>query len=74
MLVFLVNLVYSLAIARTPSPQNPWRSRGLEFQLPVPIPEHDFDRIPTIQGGPYDYGLPDAVPALGNGADPGALR
>ena len=42
--------------------------------LPVPIPEHDFDRIPTIQGGPYDYGLPDAVPALGNGADPGALR
>ena len=74
MLVFLVNLVYSLAIARIPAPQNPWRSRGLEFQLPVPIPEHDFDRIPTIRGGPYDYGLPDAVPAIGNGGDGGTTR
>ncbi len=67
MLVFLYNLVYSLAIARIPAPRNPWSSRGLEFQLPVPIPEHDFDEIPIIQSGPYDYGMPDAPPIIANG-------
>jgi cytochrome c oxidase subunit I len=62
MLVFLVNLVYSMVIARKPAEANPWQSRGLEFQLPTPIPVTNFETTPVIQSDPYDYGVPDAVP------------
>jgi cytochrome c oxidase subunit 1 len=72
MLVFLYNFVYSLLFARVPAPQNPWRSRSLEWQLPSPVPVHNFDRIPVISGDPYDYGsqtplaAPTPAPAGGN--------
>jgi cytochrome c oxidase subunit 1 len=62
MLVFLVNLVYSMIIARRPAPANPWHSRGLEFQVPTPVPVKNFERTPVIVGSPYDYGVPDAPP------------
>ena len=62
MLVFLVNLVYSMVIAREPAVANPWQSRGLEFQLPTPVPVTNFETTPVIQSDPYDYGVPDAVP------------
>ena len=56
MLVFLYNLVYSQLFARVPAGANPWNSKSLEFQLPSPVPVHDFDRIPVIVGDPYGYG------------------
>jgi cytochrome c oxidase subunit 1 len=62
MLVFLVNLVYSMVIARKPALANPWQSRGLEFQLPTPVPVRNFETTPVIQSDPYDYGVPGAVP------------
>jgi cytochrome c oxidase subunit 1 len=62
MLVFLVNLVYSMVIARVPAEANPWRSRGIEFQLPTPVPVTNFERTPVIQADPYGYGEPNAVP------------
>jgi cytochrome c oxidase subunit 1 len=74
MLVFLVNLVYSMVFARVPAEANPWASRSIEFQLPSPVPVHNFDRIPTITGDPYGYGetpapvgvpSPAAVPSRG---------
>ena len=52
MLVFLYNLVYSQLFARVRAPANPWGSKSLEFQLPSPVPVHDFDRIPVILGRP----------------------
>jgi cytochrome c oxidase subunit 1 len=66
MLVFLYNFVYSLLFARVKAPQNPWSSLSLEWQLPSPVPVHDFDRIPVITGDPYDYGNPSApgIPAV----------
>ncbi|MEI6792412.1 MAG: cbb3-type cytochrome c oxidase subunit I [Actinomycetes bacterium] len=63
MLVFLVNLVYSLLIARNRSPHNPWRSKSLEWQTPTPVPVNNFEQIPVIESDPYDYG----VPLAGNG-------
>jgi cytochrome c oxidase subunit I len=65
MLIFLYNFVYSLLFARVRAPANPWGSRSLEWQLPSPVPVHDFDRIPVITGDPYDYGnpAPPAIPA-----------
>ncbi len=62
MLVFIGNLIYSLVFARIPAEQNPWHSRGLEWQVPTPVPLHNFDEIPEITGDPYDYGVPGAPP------------
>jgi cytochrome c oxidase subunit 1 len=62
MLVFIYNLVQSLAFRRVAAPPNPWRARTLEWQLPTPVPVHNFDAIPEITGDPYDYGRPDAPP------------
>ncbi len=56
MLIFLVNLVWSLAFAKVPAAVNPWASRSIEFQLPSPPPVHNFDRIPTFTSDPYGYG------------------
>ena len=56
MLVFLYNLVWSQAFKRTPALANPWGSRSIEFQLPSPVPVHNFDRIPTFTSDPYGYG------------------
>jgi cytochrome c oxidase subunit I len=62
MLVFLANVVYSMVIARKPAEANPWHSKSLEWQLPTPVPVHDFDRIPVIDSDPYDYGVPPTAP------------
>jgi cytochrome c oxidase subunit I len=62
MLVFIYNLVQSLAFRRVAAPPNPWRARTLEWLLPTPVPVHNFDAIPEITGDPYDYGRPDAPP------------
>jgi cytochrome c oxidase subunit 1 len=56
MLVFLVNLVWTQVFVRTPAAANPWGSKSIEFQLPSPVPVHDFDRIPTFGPDPYPYG------------------
>ncbi len=62
MLVFLVNLAYSYGIARVPAASNPWQSRGLEWQVPTPVPLENFDEVPTILAGPYEYGDASAPP------------
>src|SRR5438876_2236547 len=71
MLIFIANLIWSLVFVRQPAAVNPWASRGLEWQVPTPVPIENFDRIPVITSGPYEYGVPNALPV----ADfaPGAL-
>jgi cytochrome c oxidase subunit 1 len=56
MLVFLFNLVWSLGFVKKPAEANPWASRSIEFQLPSPVPVHNFDRIPVFSSDPYGYG------------------
>src|SRR5205823_14413378 len=66
MLIFLFNLVWSLAVVKKPAVATPWASRSVEFQLPSPVPVHDFDRIPVFSSDPYGYGegpVPQWVPA-----------
>jgi len=62
MLVFLINLVWSFLVRRTPAEPNPWLSKSLEWQLPTPVPVYNFERIPVITSAPYGYGVPDAPP------------
>ncbi len=66
MLVFLFNLIWSLAFRKQPAAANPWASRSIEFQLPSPVPVHNFDRIPVFSSDPYGYGegpMPALLPA-----------
>jgi cytochrome c oxidase subunit 1 len=59
-LIFIYNMVTSWrggprAVA------NPWRGMTLEWQVPSPPPVFNFERVPTVVGGPYEYGVPGAV-------------
>jgi cytochrome c oxidase subunit I len=62
LLIFLYNFVMSTLFWRVKETGNPWRSRGLEWQVSSPPPPHNFDRIPVILSGPYEYGVKDAPP------------
>ncbi|MGD0454081.1 MAG: cbb3-type cytochrome c oxidase subunit I [Solirubrobacteraceae bacterium] len=61
MLIFIFNVVYSLIFVREPAEANPWRSKSIEWQLPTPVPVHNFEQIPVFDSDPYDYGTPVAV-------------
>ncbi len=59
-LIFLYNMINSWrhgprAVA------NPWRGMTLEWQVSSPPPIFNFDRVPTVVGGAYEYGVPGAV-------------
>jgi cytochrome c oxidase subunit 1 len=62
MVILLVNLVWSLVLKRETEVSNPWHALSLEWQLPSPVPVYNFEEIPVINSGPYDYGVPDRVP------------
>jgi cytochrome c oxidase subunit 1 len=68
MLIFIGNLIWSLVFVRERAETNPWFSRSLEWQVSSPPPVHNFDRIPVITAGPYEYGVPNAPPVADFGA------
>ena len=55
-LIAVVNLAYSAARGRV-AVANPWGSRSPEFQIPSPVPLHNYDTPFEVVGEPYDYGL-----------------
>src|SRR6266480_3240891 len=62
LLIFLVNFIMSTLVWREKEVGNPWNSRGLEWQVSSPPPPENFEHIPVILSGPYEYGDPDAPP------------
>jgi cytochrome c oxidase subunit I len=60
MLLFLYNFVKSLVFDRIPAAADPWGSKSIEWQLPSPVPVHNFDRIPVFSSDPYGYGEPSS--------------
>ncbi len=60
MVIFVINLFVSVRRGEM-AEANPWKSRSLEFQLPSPIPAHNYSEPVEVVGEPYDYGLPDAI-------------
>ena len=70
MLIFFYNMITSWV--RGPVAEaNPWRSMTLEWQVSSPPPIFNFDEIPQVVGGPYEYGVPGARHAVLSG---GALE
>ena len=35
--------------------RNPWHATGLEWQTATPPPKHNFEVVPVVTGGPYEY-------------------
>jgi len=57
---FLIMAAYLFASLRKPvdAPANPWNAVGLEWQTSSPPPEHNFEYVPVVTHGPYDYSVP----------------
>jgi len=57
--IFLVNFVGSLFRGKK-ADANPWRDNGLEWTLPNPAPHGNWERVPTVYRGPYEFSHPQA--------------
>ncbi|MBA2515182.1 MAG: cytochrome c oxidase subunit I [Solirubrobacterales bacterium] len=68
-LVFLYNIVASWRNGPRAT-ANPWRALTLEWQVSSPPPTFNFDAVPTVVGGPYEYGVPGAVHGIFGPARP----
>ncbi len=56
-MVFFVNIIYTF-YKGPKAPNNPWRSTTLEWTIPSPPGHGNFDVIPTVYNGPYEYSVP----------------
>src|SRR5436309_2005416 len=59
-LVFLYNMVASWRHGPI-AEANPWRAHTLEWQVRSAPPIFNLDGVPTVVGGPYEFGVPGAV-------------
>ena len=54
---FIINFLWSIwkgaAVDR-----NPWQSTTLEWAAPSPPPHGNFDIVPVVYCGPYEYSVP----------------
>ena len=58
-LIFLYNMIVSWRFGPR-AVANPWRANSIEWQVSSPPPRFNFERIPRVIGGPYEYGVPGA--------------
>jgi cytochrome c oxidase subunit 1 len=59
-LIFFYNIYKTLKYGK-PETGNVWNSRSPEWQVPSPMPAHNYDTDFEVVGEPYDYGLPGSV-------------
>jgi cytochrome c oxidase subunit 1 len=62
--LFFYTVAYSW-VAGEKAVANPWGAKSLEWQVPTPVPLENFEEIPVVASGPYEYG--DPVPAAAPG-------
>jgi len=71
-LIFLYNMIVSWR-SGPKAGDNPWNSLTIEWQVSSPPPIFNFDAIPSVVGGPYEYGVPGAVHAVLKKPEPVAV-
>ena len=57
---FVVNFFWSL-FAGKKAERNPWKANTLEWTTPSPPPHGNFDAIPVVYRGPYEYSSPEVT-------------
>jgi cytochrome c oxidase subunit I len=55
---FIINVFYSIKGGKKITNDNPWDATTLEWQTPTPPPHGNFDVVPTVHRGPYEYSVP----------------
>ncbi|HEY1388343.1 MAG TPA: cbb3-type cytochrome c oxidase subunit I [Ktedonobacterales bacterium] len=68
-IVFFYNVIASW-VAGEKAVANPWGAKSLEWMVPTPVPLENFEEMPVVASGPYDYGEPadTKIPAAGGGS------
>jgi cytochrome c oxidase subunit 1 len=59
-LIFFYNIYITIKSGEN-TPGNIWKSRSPEWQVPSPMPVHNYEHEIEVVGEPYDYGLPGSV-------------
>ena len=59
-LPFIVNFFVSM-VRGSKAAENPWHANTLEWTVASPPPHGNFERIPAVMRGPYDYSMPGMV-------------
>ena len=59
-LIFIYNFFNSIKNGEK-AEGNIWNSRSPEWQVPSPMPTHNYDQPFEVVGEPYDYGLPGST-------------
>jgi cytochrome c oxidase subunit 1 len=72
-LILAYNFVWSLFRGKKAA-ANPWQANTLEWVAPSPPPHGNFEAMPTVYRGPYEYAAPqvteDFWPQWVNGVAP----
>jgi len=58
-MIFAVNFLLSIWKGKK-AEANPWRANSLEWGIPSPPPHGNFERLPVVYRGPYEYSVPGA--------------
>ncbi len=53
-IVVLITILHAIFKGEK-APANPWNSKTLEWQAESPPTFHNFDEVPVVTGGPYEY-------------------
>lgn len=59
-IILAINFFWSMYKGKKCEERNPWKANSLEWNTPTPPVDHgNFDLVPQVYRGPYEYGLPD---------------
>jgi len=58
-ILFMINFLWSIFRGKVAG-RNPWHANSLEWVAASPPPHGNFDHIPTVYRGPYEYASPES--------------
>jgi cytochrome c oxidase subunit 1 len=56
--ILVYNVIITLARGEK-AEANEWGAKTLEWTVPTPVPLENFEKLPVITSGAYDYGVPE---------------